>query len=748
MRQLSLFICLLFTLNGLADGISSDQVIQNKDLLKYLKPEIQRLISDASEQELASYFREQFSERFFYDYENVDQRYQVYDSLYHQAVYHRTRAFAHTSRFADSARWILPSTDLNGEPINAYALRHLARQHKMVDVALNAFHEGSKDQSILYFTNQLSSLNSAFHSGNYEKIADGNGVYEAFRSGYRVLNWLSIHNLFLSDEHYTDAMQLTTIATLLQHGAHLYESNQSFNPGNHQTRGMSALAMLSILFRDFEGTDQWYEHSMQLLEEHLNQEINHDGFQFERSVHYHISDIENYFFVYSLAQKSEIEVGELWRSKLRQLFETLVMIAYPDGSAPVLQDDTDNPWAEKNEISEALTIGYLLFDDPNYGYFADSRVSSKMFWFFDDDELIELTHLKSVKPIYGSIYFPDTKYGIMRSGWDVDDRMMVVSAGLDDKKPDHQHGDMLGIQAMAYGHVVLPNYQVRYSLPDYEFFKNSMVKNVALVDDVLQGKMYRGNKGGSGFGKFGKLPQPNTIVWDSNENFDLFIGSHDGFEDAGVNYSRQLIFIDHQFWIVKDNFSSEQNHSYKQVWQGHYVSEAGSKLLRSTFDDAAGCDIYQFLETDTVYSGGTRGKQWNVVESPSASDFSFITSIYPFDGYLQRVDESESTPNIGEWQQNILPFHANGHDLTTLSRNREHYLFNVDKIDMGDWILTFEQCSDIYLQVDDEQVKLFSLNVSNQSIRIEGKGIFVVDGIEKGVVENLKPGDNLIVKNR
>ena len=26
-------------------------------------------------------------------------------------------------------------------------------------------------------------------------------------------------------------------------------------------------------------------------------------------------------------------------------------IAFPDKSAPVLQDDTDNPWAEKNDIS-------------------------------------------------------------------------------------------------------------------------------------------------------------------------------------------------------------------------------------------------------------------------------------------------------------------------------------------------------------------------------------------------------------
>jgi hypothetical protein len=56
---------------------------------------------------------------------------------------------------------------------------------------------------------------------------------------------------------------------------------------------------------------------------------------------------------------------------------------------------------------------------------------------------------------------------------------------VDAKKPDHQHGDILGIQAMANGQVISPNYQTRYSLTDFDFFKNSMVKNVALVDNEL-----------------------------------------------------------------------------------------------------------------------------------------------------------------------------------------------------------------------------------------------------------------------
>jgi len=293
---------------------------------------------------------------------------------------------------------------------------------------------------------------------------------------------------------------------------------------------------------------------------------------------------------------------------LRNLFTTLVKVAYPDRGAPVLQDDTEIPWAETNDISGAMTLGYLLFEDPEFGYFASDKVPNRVYWFLSDNQLKILENIEEQKPTYGSLAFEDTGYYLMREGWEENDKMMIISAGLDDKKPDHQHGDMLGIQAMANGHAILPNYQVRYSLEDFDLFKNSMVKNVALVDDELQGKKWTSNKGGSGFGKFKSLPQPEVISWEVTEDFDFFAGRHDGFENIGVNYSRQVIYVKDAFWIVKDNFSSDSKHDYKQVWQGHYTDEEGSNLLRAVAADASGHDIFQLVETDSVVSEGARGK--------------------------------------------------------------------------------------------------------------------------------------------
>lgn len=724
-RAIIILVSLVITSPIIAQNIPSRSVVSIDHLSNYLKVEVKKDIIKKGEittSELAQYFREKFSERYFYDWQNFDQRFQTYKAIYPEAeAGHSERALDHMAKYPAVTQWKLPFNYQFGEPVNAYALRHLARQHKMVDIAFYYNYQNKDPKYIQYFKDQQQSLNASLVSGGYEKIEDGNGVYEVFRSGYRILNWLQIHNMFLGQENYSDSDQLTTIATLLQHGAHLFETNQEFNSGNHQTRGMSALAMISILLRDFEGADQWYEHSMKLLSEHLSKEINDDGFQFERTVHYHMSDIGNYYYVYQLAKTSNLPVSEFWENKLKSLFTTLIKIAYPNRSAPVLSDDTDDPWAEKNDISGALTLGYVLFDKTEIGYFANNHVEAKMFWYLSDSQLEMLNNIKMKKPAYKSLHFPTTGYYIMREGWNENDQMMIISAGLDDLKPDHQHGDMLGIQAMANGKVVLPNYQVRYYLKDLELFKNSLTKNVALVDDELQGKQYTSNKGGSGFGKFKELPNPKVISWSTSENMDVFVGSHNGFENVGVAYSRHVIYLKNDFWIVKDNFKSDSPHSYKQVWQGHYSAEHAPNLLRASFDDGSGLDIYQLIKSDEVNTSGQRGKEWSVVTKNGQSSHSFITLIYPFKTFDKRIDEESSNLEFKGWKVNNSVWKANNPKAISLTKDKTTIFYSVKTLTLGDMKIEFKELADVIIDSDKDQFTIQSISVNELDLVISDK---------------------------
>jgi hypothetical protein len=733
-------------LNQANNAIPSTAVISTDQLYAYLTSDAKARIKEDNDAAIAAHFRDQFANRYFYDWHNNTSRYQDYQEVYNNNGNHEARAKIHKDLFRGSTTWKLPMKSISGEDISAYKFRHLSRQHKMVDIALTYYAQGKDQELLKYFTNQVNSLSLALSAGEYERIENGNGVLEAFRSGYRVLNWLQIHNLFLGEETYSDQDQLQTISVLLQHGQHLYENNTKFRPGNHQTKGMSSLALLGILFKDFEGTDLWLELAMTRLKEHLVTEINDDGFQFERTVHYHMSDIANYFYVYQLVQKNHISIDPLWEERLKSLFTTLVKISYPDGTAPVLSDDTDNPWAEKNDIDGALTIGYLLFGGPTYGYFAKKKVDSKTFWFVNSEQINSLKLIKAKKPTYKSLSFPDTKYYIMREGYDKGDKMMVISAGKDAVKPDHQHGDILGIQANAFGEIILPNYQVRYSLPDYEFFKNSMVKNVALVDDEVQGKKYKGNKGGSGFGKFKELPQASVIAWETSPTFDLFVGSHNGFQNINVAYNRQVIYVRDKFWIVKDNFKSDSTHTYKQVWQGHYTQEGSSDFLTCSFDEAVGCDIYQLNTTDTAMSYGQRGKHGTVIMSEKQKDYSFISIIYPYKGYDQGIKVQDAKISVAGYSSVCSNISVKGAQVKTLCNDNNVYAFGAEEIIQGKSTISFSQPCDVYLEIKPDEMVLHSINSNVSNIELSNGFILFGQNGKGATLYSVRPGETITIK--
>jgi hypothetical protein len=106
-------------------------------------------------------------------------------------------------------------------------------------------------------------------------------------------------------------------------------------------------------------------------------------------------------------------------------------------------------------------------------------------------------------------------------------------------------------------------------------------------------------KGGSGFGKFQSLQKLKLLHGKNNNQLSLYIGSHDGFEKRVLLLLKTNHLLHHDFWIVKIILSQTSSHTYKQVCK-YYSYEEIPNLLRSSFNDGSGLDIYQFIATDSV----------------------------------------------------------------------------------------------------------------------------------------------------
>lgn len=769
-----------FTLNTYANTahIPSDRLLTDDELISFLasnnNPELKDIASRYKSNkkegliELAHYFKEVFGERYYFHWKDVNTRFIQYQNDFRSAMdSHIYKSNIHLSLYPAHVQWQRPFKNLLGRDVSAYELRHLARQHKVRDMAYAHLADNRNPKYVNYFTTQMRSLNMAFSNKAYDDDNTGNGVFERYRAGTRVISWLEIHALYLDSPDYTWRDQIDFLRSMLLEGAILNKKNQKFKKGNHQTRGMNALAMLSILFKEYTSTDIWYQQAMTILEQHLEREVNPDGFQFERSIHYHIDDIYNYFYAYQLAKLNQFTVSDTWKLKLKAMFDAMVKMGRPDKKLPVSSDDTKKVMSENNLMDGIMLLGAILFNDPKINYFAATRPTSKIYWYLNDTNFEQLSSLKKMRPENASQALPDTGFYIMRDGWKDNSLYMNISAGKSLTKPDHQHGDMLGLSAFGRQNELLPNYQVTYSMDDLRYFKNSFSKNVALIDNRPQGQNWKSNAGGSGFGKWKQLPTPTTINWTTNDTWDYFVGTHDGFKDSRVQYFRKVIFLKNLGWIVKDIFEGDTKHNYQQIWQGHYsqISHTGHHF--SSFANGSGLEILHLGDMPTHAQRNIKLGKGSLSYSRYGINTEYTTFLYPYQSLRTRLPKNfpNTRPiSVNQWQfQKNTSQELMLSELTvdqksiavksdaqlSISKNTDLFLFNVRKVSYAKNEIELEQAIDLHIKGIDKQSATITL-LSHQAIDITStKG-----GLRSATNEKLSeltsalPGNHFTLTNK
>jgi hypothetical protein len=432
----------------------------------------------------------------------------------------------------------------------------------------------------------ISSFNSRDFINDYKNgdvESEENDVFERFYAGHRTRNLLFAHNILLASGDYSIKDHIFMIKVFLLHGAKLIDTCEKFHWGNHQLHGLAGLYEMTTMYPEFPVMRFWNKLALKTIMQHIETEIMSDGFQFERASHYYKLDIMNYFRIFKIANINGISLPDPYMQRFNQMFEAFVNLSLPAKKLPVLQDAQDkykpqngklenNDQAELNDPKETLymTLGSMVFNNSVFKHFGEESVPSEIYWFFDQSEREQYLKIAVEKPSVGSVGLEESKYYVMRTGWEEDSYYLLIDGGLAKHKPDHTHGGILGLFANVNGEDVLPTYRVRYSEPTYRYLKNSFIKNVALADNIVQGKNWKSNNARTGFGHWQELPKPVVNDWYAGENFDYFSGSHNAFSENGVEYNRSVIFFKPNFWLVIDDYKSESLHSYQQLWQGDY----------------------------------------------------------------------------------------------------------------------------------------------------------------------------------
>jgi len=553
---------------------------------------------------LAQYFKQRTVPTYFFSPREVEQRIEQFRQSFPEEARHIIRdADQFIMTYGSDVDWRVPGKDRQGRAHTPNTVRLLARQWQAENIALAYYYDHRNTHYIEFLQAHLSDFVHDYERGLTE--TGGNDIFERFYAGHRTRNWLMAHQLLLGTNDYTWQHQMLWLKTFILHAAKLYDQSKKFNWGNHQLVGLVGLFEVTLMFPEFPILRVWNKQALKLILEHQEKEIENDGFQFERASHYFKLDIINYFHVYRLAQLNHIQPPPVFEQRFHSMFSAIAALAMPNRALPVLQDAQDTytkpereadarsglgtaQSADAAELAEPteetfMSLGAVLFKDPVYKYFGAKGFPPVFSWYLDSTEEREYINLSAGTPALGSIGLPDSKYYVMRSGWDPNDLYMVIDGGLAHDKPDHTHGGILGVMAYGLGRELLPTYRVRYSSPSYPTMKNSLVKNVALADTLLQGQDWKGNAANTGFGLWRYLPTPTVKQWCAGSAFDYFKGSHTGFDSIGVRYERTIVFLKPDYWLVEDAFVSSGNHSYQQLWQGDFQLNGKKNRAVRTF---------------------------------------------------------------------------------------------------------------------------------------------------------------------
>ncbi|MCU0452714.1 MAG: heparinase II/III family protein [Bacteroidetes bacterium] len=598
------------------------------------------------------HLRRRSSPRYFFDPADASSRARRYAERYpDDAAFMKSKAESFQRTYGADVDWRVPGQDRRGRPHTPNTVRSLARHLYAENFAI-LYHVSGDRSTVRFQMDHLRDFLADYEAGKAE--TGGNDIFERFYAGHRIRNLMMFHQLMLASDALSVDEQMLMVRTWLLHGAKVIEGSRKFSWGNHQLVGLCALFEMTLMYPEFPVMREWNHHVYALILEHLEREVAADGFQFERASHYFKLDILNYFRVFRLAEVNGVEVPAWAENRYRRMFHAILAVLQPDGTMPPLQDAQDTYIGNQNldearsrlrasespntaelvdpEEGPFLGLGAYLFRDAQLKHFGSRDLHPAFTWFLEEDAPEVYRALQASPPGFTSAALLETGYYVMRGGWTPGSAYMIIDGGRAVEKPDHTHGGVLGLVAYADGSTILPNYRVQYSNPSYPFLKNSWVKNVALVDSLVQGRGWIPNAARTGFGKWAWLPTPTVTEWMSGPDVDMFAATHDGFDTIGVRYRRHVLFLKPYGWVVEDRLTgSAVARRAQQVWQGSYTTVRPGHLR------AKHLDIYQALAKGlTVTEGGGFETVSAVFQTRPSKEHRFITALIPTEGGVPR----------------------------------------------------------------------------------------------------------------
>ena len=375
------------------------------------------------------------------------------------------------------------------------------------------------------------------------KVSNGRGlhgtVWRTLETGIRGQSWFEAMEFFMDAPEFDAEAKYLMTRSLVEQARYLKAYSTAFHHGNWQVCEASGLATIGIMLPEFKEAAGWRECGLNLLEQHMQEDVLPDGAHWELTPGYHTWVMDEFMNVSLLCQANGINAPGLL-TRHEKMFEFLEALSRPDRTYPPVGD----AGIGKATIEVSMGQGALMYHRPDFRYLAGLDCREGWLWLFGPDVCSRFAALPSSPPPFTSVLLPYSQFAVMRSGWKPDDKYLLFDCAP--WRGGHSHQDRLQVSVFAGRDLIVDSGQCSYDQPLSRELHLSAAHNVVMIDGHEQLKA-----------------DPKLLAWHTDQQADFACGR---VVADDLSHLRSVLFVKPGYWVVVDHIFGQGSHEVTRLF--------------------------------------------------------------------------------------------------------------------------------------------------------------------------------------
>jgi hypothetical protein len=385
---------------------------------------------------------------------------------------------------------------------------------------------------------------------------------------FRSVSWLWIRYLLDGCSIVPEQFPMDLSRAMMMNGRHIERFLSTyFSPNTHLLGEGVALFFIGTLCPGLPPAQRWRARGWKIVLNQAHLQVLPDGMHFEQSIYYHVYALD--FFIHSrvLAALNGLSVPVALDRIIERMLE-VVRALCAAGPLPQLGDDDGgrvfDPRRNRMEhLVDPLASGAVLFKRGDFKA-AAGDIREETVWLLGAEGVKQFDGIPIQQRPAKSFALKASGLYVMSNSQPVSQRLAIDAGPHGAARAGHAHAGALSLQLAVNGRELLIDpgtLAYADSTGERDRFRATSAHNTVVVDDANQAEPV---------GPFGWQFVPNVRIhhWTSGNNFDLFVGSHDGYSRLphGIQHRRHVVHAKPYFWLVRDVLEGEGMHRLDAHW--------------------------------------------------------------------------------------------------------------------------------------------------------------------------------------